>query len=108
MKCYEVIFVDEWNNFYEVGFFKSLEDAEPEVNNYLEQYVFGEDSDIEPGAKPEFGPDKNLGRLEEHASTFSYCFDRTFDVEEGYVQVRGFIRDTEDTINTLKALEENK
>ena len=105
MKYYQVLFIDEYNNIYEVGDFKSLEEAEPEVNKMLEQYVLGEDNDVDPGATPEFGVDKNLDRLVEYPSTFSMCFDRMIDVEEGYVQVRGFIKDTEQTILSLKALE---
>ena len=94
MKYYQVIFVDEYNNFYEIGNFLHLEDAEPEVNKMLEQYVLAEDDDVDPGASPEFGEGKNLDRLVEYPSTFSMCFDRIIDVEEGCVQVRGFIKDT--------------
>lgn len=104
MKYYQVIFIDEYDNLFEIGYFKSLEDAEPEVNEMLSQYVLGEDNDVDPGATPEFGPNKNLDRLVEYASTFNTCFDRMISVEEGYVQVRGFVKDTEDTINELKKL----
>jgi len=104
MKYYQVIFVDEYNNFFEIGPCAKLSDAEPEVNKYLEGYVLSEDAESGPGETPEFGEGKNLGRLTEYPSTFSMVFDRTIDVEEGYVQVRGFIKDTDETIKELQEL----
>lgn len=108
MKYYQVIFVDEYNNFYELGYYAHLEDAEPDVNNYLESYILPEEDDVDPGAVPCFGENENLGHLVEYAGTFDYCFDRTICVEEGVVQVRGFIKDTKDTINSMKELEGEK
>lgn len=104
MKYYQVIFVDEYNNFYELGLYKDLLDAEPDVNGHLSNYVLMEDDDVDPGAVPQFGENANLGHLVEYPSTFNYCFDRIIPVEEGDVQVRGFIKDTEDTIQELRQL----
>ncbi len=103
MKIYQVIFVDEYNNFYELGLFRSLLDAEPEVNNMLDSY-----QDIDSGETPRFGEDENLGHLEEYPSTFSMCFDRTIDIEEGCVQIRGFIKDSNDMLEDIKKLLEKK
>ena len=105
MKYYQVIFVDEYDNFYDLGNFKNLADAEPAVNDYLRQYRLSEEDDIDPGAVPEFGFNKNQDRLTEYPGTFGPVFDRNINVEEGYVAVRGFIFDTELVINDLKELE---
>lgn len=81
MKVYQVIFQDEWNNLYHLGFFKDLNDAVPAVNEMLSSY-----DDIEK---------LNPGDLTEYPSTFSAVFDREFYSEdEGTsVSVRGFIFD---------------
>ena len=90
-KKYQVVFVDEYNNWYLVGFFDKLEDAVPEVNAYLESYELEEDEEGNTGVVPQFGKDASLGELTEYASTFSSCFDRIIDTTCGCVQVRGFI-----------------
>lgn len=105
MKYYQVIFVDEYNNFFELGNYKDLADAEKDANGYLNSYILSEDNDVDPGSVPQFGENCNLGRLEEYPSTISMCFDRVIDVEEGAVSIRGFVKDTRDTINDLKNLE---
>ena len=105
MKYYQVIFVDEYNNLYEVGNFASLKDAEPEVNFQLNLYIYVDEDGNSTGEAPEFGEGKNLGPLVEYPSTFGPAFDRVIDVEEGCIQVRGFVKDTEDTIEDLKELE---
>ena len=91
IKKYQVVFVDEYNNWYLVGFFDKLEDAVPEVNAYLESYELEEDEEGNTGFVPQFGKDASLGELTEYASTFSSCFDRIIDTTCGCVQVRGFI-----------------
>lgn len=88
-KKYQVVFVDEYNNWFLVGFFDNLEDAVPEVNSYLETYEFEEDDEL--SGVPRFGKDANLGELTEYASTFSFCFDRIINTTCGCVEVRGFI-----------------
>ena len=90
-KKYQVVFVDEYNNWYLVGFFDKLEDAVPEVNAYLESYELEEDEEGNTGVVTQFGKDASLGELTEYASTFSSCFDRIIDTTCGCVQVRGFI-----------------
>lgn len=106
MKYYHVIFVDEYNNWYELGMYASLKDAEPDVNSQLEGYNYVDEDGNSTDEHPAFGVDKNLGPLQEYAGTFCPCFDRVIDVEEGCVQVRGFISSTELTIQELKELEE--
>lgn len=87
---YQVIFVDEYNNWYLVGFFNNLEDSEEELNSYLEGYEL---EDIEDGNSkiPQFGKDQNLGILQEYSSTFNTCFDRIIHTTCGCVEVRGFV-----------------
>lgn len=106
MKYYHVIFVDEYDNWYELGMYASLKDAEPDVNSQLEGYNYVDEDGNSTDEHPAFGEDKNLGPLQEYASTFGPCFDRMIDVDEGCVQVRGFINSTELTIQELKELEE--
>ena len=74
LKKYQVIIQDEWNNLHHIGFYDKLNDALPDINEFLEPY----------GAKVE--------TLKERASTFDSCFD--IDVEtkdDEIIMVRGFI-----------------
>lgn len=100
MKVYQVVFVDEYNNWFLCGFYKSLLDAEKDVNEYLSSYTLSEDV-YEGQTEAAFGEDKPLGHLEEYASTFESNFDRVIDVECGCVEVRGFIFDKEALIECL-------
>lgn len=101
MKVYQVVFVDEYNNWYLCGFYTSLLDAEKDVNEYLSGYTL--ESDMNEGeTEAAFGDDKPLGHLEEYASTFEFNFDRVIDVECGCVEVRGFIFDKEALIDSIK------
>ena len=86
LKKYEVVFVDEYNNWYLVGFYDTLEEAEKDVNDYLLQY-----KDEETNKPLMFGDDTALGRLVEYPSTCGNCFDKIIDVPEGCIEVRGFI-----------------
>ena len=89
LKKYEVVFVDEYNNWYLIGFFDKLQDAEPELNNMLSDYT-GYDEDGNP-CTFQFGDDTVLGHLVEYPGTFSYVFDRILDADVGCIQIRGFI-----------------
>ena len=72
---YQVIMQDEYNNLYHLGFYSNLQDALPDVNNWLVPY------NIE------------LDELVEYPSTFNMCFDRELESDDTYVYVRGFILD---------------
>lgn len=75
VKKYEVMMQDEWNNLYFIGFYDKLEDAIPEVNEWLEVY------------------NVSIGELTEYASTFGPCFDTEVETDTGeIVMIRGFIR----------------
>lgn len=104
-KTYQVIFVDEYDNWFELGIYKSLKDAEADVNAQLKGYKLLEDDEVDPGATPRFGTGDhdNQGELEEYAGTCGPVFDRIIPVEEGSVQVRGFVR-----YDGLKSVSANK
>lgn len=78
---YQVVFVDEYNNWYLIGFFEKLSDAEPELKDYLEGYEFEEE-----GVTVD-----EVCHLEEYPSTFCTCFDKVIDTTCGCVEIRGFI-----------------
>lgn len=79
---YEVIIQDEWNNLYQIGFYNTLNEALPDVNDFLETY----------GVK--------LDEIKEYPSTFGMCFDTEIETkDENIVMVRGFILDWENIIN---------
>ena len=86
---YEVMFIDEYNNMYLIGFFNNLQDAVPELNNMLKGY---EAVDEETGEvfEPQLG-DEHIGDLTEYVSTYGTCFDKDICVQEGCVQIRGFV-----------------
>lgn len=109
MKYYQVLFIDEYDNIYELGNFATLKEAEPIVNEYLKQYELNEYDVESDGGVPCFGEKTNLGHLFEYASTFNTCFDRIIPVSEGSISVRGFIKDTEDTmLEMMNILERSK
>lgn len=58
---YQVIFVDEYNNNYMLGFFKELDNCIEDINGYLTTY--GERYVLEKGD------------IKLYASTFGECFD---------------------------------
>lgn len=74
LKKYEVIIQDEWNNLYHMGFYDNLEDAIPDVNDFLKVY------------------DVRIDELKEYPSTFGYCFDTEVETkDEMIIMIRGFI-----------------
>lgn len=75
MKKYQVIFQDEWNNLYEVGFYDNLNDSIDDINGYLKTY------------------NAKIEELQEYISTFSKSFDTEIDTESGVVMIRGFIHE---------------
>lgn len=109
MKIYQVMVIDIWNNITLVGFFKNLDDSVDPINDYIFEDKFK----------------IKKGDLKEYASTFSMVFDTTVgdiydnnhpndkddDVynEEYYqLQIRGFILDSDDMINEIHALMDDK
>lgn len=94
---YQVFVSDEWDNWWYVGEFNSLSDAEPQVNNFLSTYeLYVDDSEVDdpdvPKGVPQFGEGGNLGPLTEYPSTFGPCFDRVIPVDSGSLHVGGFIK----------------
>lgn len=79
---YEVIIQDEWNNLYQIGFYNTLMEALPDVNDFLKTY------------------DVKLDEIKEYPSTFGMCFDTEIETkDENTVMVRGFILDWENVID---------
>jgi hypothetical protein len=87
-KIYQVIMQDEYNNLYNIGFFDNLQDALPEINEWLS--VYG----------------TTIDELSEYPSTVDMCFDREIEVEDGgnYVYLRGFIFDKKALENIIGSL----
>ena len=75
-KKYIVFTQDEWNNNYLMGFYDNLDDAIPDINDWLEIY----DLELEKGD------------LVEYPSTFGTVFDKELETEdETVLMIRGFI-----------------
>lgn len=103
MKLYQVILQDEYNNLYEVGLYKSLDDSIKDLNKELEVYNIKLEK----------------GDLREYPSTFGQCFDCYLsDLAESKgitdqekidemlgVQIRGFILDSELITERISKLE---
>lgn len=87
---YQVVFVDEYNNWWLCGFYDNLAEALPDVNAYLRMYQL---EDPEEGQEGPIwlGPDSPFWDLTEYASTCGPCLDATFSTPEGTVEVRGFV-----------------
>lgn len=89
-KLYEVIFIDEYDNFTNLGFFKNLNDPIEDLNSFLSSYGNGQYKLKE-------------GEVSEYNSTLNSCFDldviEHFSEEYGEeaiedlrgVSIRGFI-----------------
>ena len=93
-KYYHVIFCDEYDNWYFIGKFTNLRDAEPELNEMLKDSELAEDvSQDEPAMSgtPEFGEGKNLGVLCERAGTMGPAFDVEIGTTCGCCRVGGYI-----------------
>ena len=86
---YQVMYIDEYNNIYLIGFYNDLKDAEPDINDYLKGYE-AIDEDTGEIYEPQLG-DEHIGHLTEYASTYGMCFDKDICVQEGCLQIRGFI-----------------
>ena len=79
LKKYEVIIQDEWNNLYQIGFYDKLEDAIPEINDFLSVY------------------EVEITELVEYPSTFGTCFDTEIETkDENIIMIRGFVLDVGD------------
>lgn len=80
-KIYEVIMQDEYNNLYQLGFYKNLKDAVPDINDWLTAYDVSIKEDD----------------LNEYVSTFSSAFDLDIGMlfedndDVSGVMVRGFV-----------------
>lgn len=72
-KQYMVMMQDEWNNLYYLGLYKELQDALPDVNEFLEVY------------------NVSLEELSEYPSTLGACFDTEVEIDGGVIMVRGFV-----------------
>ena len=74
-KRYIVFMQDEWNNNFLLGDkYKSLDEALPDVNDWLKTY----------GIK--------VDKIEEYISTFGSCFDTELEgKDEEFIMIRGFI-----------------
>lgn len=91
---YQIIFVDEYNNFWLLGFYDDLSEAKDDINNTIKDYLLDGDSydnDDILSMECRFGEDTVLGEFSEYASTFSTCIDREIYVENGVIQIRGFV-----------------
>lgn len=90
LKKYQVVFVDEYNNWWLIGFFNDLRDAEPQLNEFLKEYSgYGDD-----GVKVDrltLGYDEPLSPLVEYTSTFGMCFDKIIEADVGVLEIRGFV-----------------
>ena len=75
-KRYIVFTQDEWNNLYLMGFYDELDDAIPDINNWLDIYNIKLEK----------------GDIAIYPSTFGYTFDKEIETEDGsFIMVRGFI-----------------
>ena len=93
-KVYEIIFVDEWNNFNQLGWYENLDDAIDDINKCLEVYANGKYK-------------LQKGDLKEYPGSFGSCIDmdlsgffaenEEYDEDEVYSEmqscmIRGFVQ----------------
>ncbi len=91
---YQIMFQDEYNNLYLVGFYNDLSEAERDVNEEIKNYLLDAesyDNDDTLSMECRFGSDTVLGELREYPGTFGMCIDKEIYVEDGAIYVRGFV-----------------
>ncbi len=86
MKLYQVIIQDEYNNLFNMGFYKELKESIKDINNFLESYDINISEDL----------------LKEYPSSFNSCFDldlsTIYEDEIEPIMIRGFIFDFDEKI----------
>ena len=96
MKIYQIIFQDEYNNLYLIGFYKNLKDSIRDINEELDSYgaVIDEED------------------LKLYPSSFSECFDLSIKNMDRYenndeipdIYVRGFVLEINTSLDELLEL----
>ena len=96
MKIYQIIFQDEYNNLYLIGFYKNLKDSIRDINEELDSYgaVIDEED------------------LKLYPSSFSECFDLSIKNMDRYenndeipdIYVRGFVLEVNTSLDELLEL----
>jgi len=93
-KIYEIIFVDEWNNFNQLGWYENLDDAIDDINGCLEVYANGKyklkkgDLREYPGS---FGPCIDMDLSSFFADNEEYDEDEVYsDIQS--CMIRGFVQ----------------
>lgn len=90
---YQVVFVDEYENWWLCGFYDNLKEALPQVNAFLSQYEPDKDAYCEDEVADGplwLGEGSPFGDLTEYAGTLGPVFDITLYATCGTIQVRGF------------------
>ena len=96
MKIYQIIFQDEYNNLYLIGFYKNLKDSIRDINEELDSYgAVIEEED-----------------LKLYPSSFSECFDLSIKNMDRYenndeipdIYVRGFVLEVDTSLDELLEL----
>lgn len=103
-KYYHVIFCDEYDNWYFIGKFTNLRDAEPDLNAMLKDDKLADNDESTFGQTPEFGEEKNLGILCERAGTMGPVFDVDIPTTCGCCRVGGYISEELDLAEILRDL----
>lgn len=106
-KYYHVIFCDEYDNWYFIGKFTNLRDAEPELNEMLKDTKVFEDNINTLGKPAQFGDyddEHVLGHLVERAGTMGPVFDVEIGTECGCCRVGGYISEELDLAEILRDL----
>lgn len=93
MKVYEILFEDEYDNLYQLGYYKSLASAVDDINSELSVY----------NIKLKYDD------LKEYAGTFGACFDANIgyltdapeDSDAYSINIRGFILDSDAVIEDI-------
>lgn len=91
---YQVVFVDEYNNWWLCGFYDDLKEALPQVNSFLSLYEPDKDAYEDVGETDGplwLGEGSPFGDIGEYAGTIGSVFDITLYSPCGSVQVRGFV-----------------
>lgn len=94
VRKYHVVFCDEYNNWFFLGDYDNLRDAEPDLNDYLkdmEMLCYDDEGNELPCQTPKFGEGENLGVLHAVPGTFGYTFDVEIPTTCGGCRVGGYI-----------------
>lgn len=92
-KIFEAFFVDEYNNYWHLGFHGRIDEVIEPLNDFLKEYT---DADT--------GERLHVDVVELYPCTFGEAFDKEFYADCGTVALRGFVYNADALMEELEEI----